>query len=281
MKQAPVKVRRKFDETFKREAVQNWLSSGKSAEVIRGVNFNGFAISRAEVRLKFVECGFTQCSFVDVKTDNHFWGARDRWVECAFERCQFLGMIAPVNSFRRCRFETVTIENFKPHQTLFDGCSFACSTITGLRAQLISNSQIANPDYKGSGGQLLFRDCSFKEVSFRQCYFEGIIFERCTFETTKASGCSFDGVVSDVIWWTEQKSDPFTVFLTNALDLIRKKYGGDSVAYREFEAYAIDYGTGKTTSKDFSACLYNNRVPYADMRKIIKDLQELVDSHPF
>ena len=34
MKQAPVKVRRKFDETFKREAVQNWLSSGKSAEVI-------------------------------------------------------------------------------------------------------------------------------------------------------------------------------------------------------------------------------------------------------
>ena len=34
MKQAPVKVRREFDETFKREAVQNWLSSGKSAEVI-------------------------------------------------------------------------------------------------------------------------------------------------------------------------------------------------------------------------------------------------------
>jgi transposase-like protein len=34
MKQASAKVRRKFDETFKREAVQNWLSSGKSAEVI-------------------------------------------------------------------------------------------------------------------------------------------------------------------------------------------------------------------------------------------------------
>jgi len=30
----PIKIRRKFDETFKREAVQNWLSSGKSAEVI-------------------------------------------------------------------------------------------------------------------------------------------------------------------------------------------------------------------------------------------------------
>lgn len=27
-------VRRKFDPTFKREAVQNWISSGKSAEVV-------------------------------------------------------------------------------------------------------------------------------------------------------------------------------------------------------------------------------------------------------
>jgi len=34
MKQASVPERRKFDETFKREAVQNWLNSGKSAEVV-------------------------------------------------------------------------------------------------------------------------------------------------------------------------------------------------------------------------------------------------------
>ena len=34
MKQTSVRERRKFDETFKREAVQNWLSSGKSAEVV-------------------------------------------------------------------------------------------------------------------------------------------------------------------------------------------------------------------------------------------------------
>ena len=36
MNQTPVKTRRKFDETFKREAVQNWLQSGKSAETIAG-----------------------------------------------------------------------------------------------------------------------------------------------------------------------------------------------------------------------------------------------------
>ena len=34
IKENPVKTRRKFDETFKREAVQNWLSSGKSAGVV-------------------------------------------------------------------------------------------------------------------------------------------------------------------------------------------------------------------------------------------------------
>lgn len=34
MKQTSVRERRKFDETFKREAVLNWLQSGKSAEVV-------------------------------------------------------------------------------------------------------------------------------------------------------------------------------------------------------------------------------------------------------
>ena len=34
MNQTPMKPRRKFDETFKREAVQHWLTSGKSAAVI-------------------------------------------------------------------------------------------------------------------------------------------------------------------------------------------------------------------------------------------------------
>jgi transposase-like protein len=34
MQQTPVKVRRKFDETFKRESVQHWIQSGQSAGVI-------------------------------------------------------------------------------------------------------------------------------------------------------------------------------------------------------------------------------------------------------
>ena len=31
---SPVKTKRKFDQTFKREAVNNWLASGKSASVV-------------------------------------------------------------------------------------------------------------------------------------------------------------------------------------------------------------------------------------------------------
>ena len=34
IKETSIRVRRKFDQTFKREAVQNWLASGKSAQVV-------------------------------------------------------------------------------------------------------------------------------------------------------------------------------------------------------------------------------------------------------
>jgi transposase-like protein len=43
MKQISVRVHRKFDATFKREAVLNWLQSGKSAPVVGeelGINAN-------------------------------------------------------------------------------------------------------------------------------------------------------------------------------------------------------------------------------------------------
>jgi uncharacterized protein YjbI with pentapeptide repeats len=263
--------------------VVDWSDNVELArfEVIRGIQFEKFSVSRAKVGLNFVECRFSQCAFKDLETDGHLWGAEDRWTECVFERCNLCEMIAPVNSFERCRFDEVAFVNFKPHQTLFESCSFSRSSVEGLKAHLISNSQIVNRDFKGDGGQLLFRDCRFEGISFRQCYFEGVVFQQCNFENTEASGCSFEGIVSDVTWWDAQKIDPFAVFLTKALDLIRAKCGRDSAAYREFEIYMIDYGSGRTSNKNFSACLYNNRVPYAETQKIIKDLRKLVASFPF
>ena len=43
IKTTSIQTRPKFDQTFKREAVQNWLNSGKSAEVVGeelGINAN-------------------------------------------------------------------------------------------------------------------------------------------------------------------------------------------------------------------------------------------------
>jgi len=34
LKESPVRTRRQYDETFKRDAVQNWINSGKSATVV-------------------------------------------------------------------------------------------------------------------------------------------------------------------------------------------------------------------------------------------------------
>ena len=172
--------------------------------------------------------------------------------------------------------------NFRPHQTLFDRCSFKGGAIEGLRAHLISNSQVKNDAFEGTEGQLFFRDCRFDGIAFRGCYFEGAVFRRCQFTRCEASECSFEGISADVVWWGgAQESDPFTVFLTKALELIRDKCGPKSAAYHAFENYIIDYGAGRTTSKDFSACLYADSVPYLETQKIIKDLRKLVVTFPF
>ena len=71
IKTTSVQTRRKFDQTFKREAVQNWLNSGKSAEVVGeelGINANllyawrklvtGMIVSKqAAARLRYQRAG--------------------------------------------------------------------------------------------------------------------------------------------------------------------------------------------------------------------------------
>ncbi len=260
-----------------------WVDSIELArlEVLRGIAFEEFSVSNAEIGLNFVECDFKNCNFTKVKTSGHLWGAQDIWRSCHFDRCELRGMIAPMNSFFGCRFEAVSIQRFMPHQTLFEGCEFRRVNIEGLKAIMISNRQIANPNLAGCPSQIVFRKCHFESSAFLQCYFGGAAFSDCTFEDVEAKACSFEGIVSDVIWWDAQKADPFTVFLTKALELIGTKCGRESPAYREFENYTIDYATGRTASRDFSACLYNNRVPYSDTQRLIKDLRNIVSTFPF
>ena len=184
-----------------------------------------------------------------------------------------------MNSFFKCHFEGTDIINFKAYQTLFEGCVFARGRLEGLKAQLTQNRTMKN-SLISDAGVVQFRDCRFESFMFDQCYFEGVVFERCSFAEVGARSCKFDGITSDVRWWSAQKADPFAAFLIKALELIAGKCGKDSAAYQEFENYVVDFGSGKTTSKDFSACLYSNRVPYVETQKIIKDLRKLVASFP-
>ncbi|MEQ1751843.1 MAG: hypothetical protein ABL974_20645 [Prosthecobacter sp.] len=248
---------------------------------MNGLQFNDFCVSDADVGLNFVSCNFSRCQFVNIRTDGHLWGAKDTWTGCTFKGCRLKGMIAPMNTFVGCRFEMLKLQNFKPYQTVFADCVFDHAVIEGLRAQTISNRLMVNSDMGTTHGQLVFRNCRFESTAFLQCYFESVVFEQCSFANMDAEACSFDGIISDATWWGEQKVDPFTAFLGKALDLIRVKCGSESAAYKEFENYIIDYGSGRTTSRDFSACLYNNRVPYAETLKFNNALMKLVDRQPF
>jgi len=260
-----------------------WSDPGELGkfEVLQGISFKEFDIANAEVGLDFVECEFDRCQFRGIRTNGRLWGRGNRWKSCSFEQCDFQAMGAPVNSFFDCRFETFSIQNFRPHQTFFESCAFAHTTIEGLKALLVSNRNIKNFDFNKTPGQIVFRNCHFRSSLFRQCYFEGVVFDRCTFTSVDAHACSFEGISSDVKWWGEQKTDPFTVFLGKALELVKNKCGQKSAAYREFESYVIDYGCGRTNSRDFSACLYSNRVPYDETELVMDELLHLVDKFPF
>jgi hypothetical protein len=247
--------------------------------VLEELEFQNFRLSQAEVGLDFVGSRFSNCSFEELKTEGHFWGSRDVWNSCNFRKCRLVEMISPMNTFSECHFDEIDLQGYRPYQTVFRRCVFSQSTFTGLRAQTVSNSRMRNADLKGISGQLLFQQCQFRNTLFQSCSFDAIVFERCSFEAGGSDSCNFKGIVSDFVWWCDEEGDPFKEFLNEALNLLRAQCGADSAACREFEQYTVEFVTGRTDSRDFSACLYNNRVPYSETRKIINGLRKLVGKY--
>lgn len=192
-------------------------------------------------------------------------------------------MISPMNSFHSCRFEEMELSNFQPYQTLFENCTFTACKIEGMCAQTVLNRNMVNPKLSpaDSNRSVVFRRCRFEQTKFAESYFAGIAFEDCQFDLTTADHCDFTGVQSETIWWNTQKGDPFTVFISKVLEFIGRQCGKNSRAHEVFERYVLDYGTGKTTSKDFSACLYSNKVPDSELEQIEKDLPKLMAKFPF
>ena len=253
----------------------------KRLEILQDLHFSNFAIQDVEIRTNFVRCTFDSCRFQAIETDGHLWGASDIWRDCNFDGCTLRSIISPMNSFVACTFRNVNITNYKPYQTLFQRCSFVGGQWQGLRAHLVQNRTMSNPLLPAGAGMVCFRHCEFDSLLFEQCYFEGVVFEKCAFRNVEVQSSQFEGVTSDIRWWSAQVGTPFSLFLTKALALVATKCGKESAAYKEFEKYVIDFGVGKTGSRDFSACLYSNRVPYSDRQKLIKDLRELTRDFPF
>ncbi|HUP79754.1 MAG TPA: pentapeptide repeat-containing protein, partial [Pirellula sp.] len=220
-------------------------------------------------------------NFISLTSDGHFWGASDAWHRCAFESVHLSEVISPMNMFSGCRFKGASLTNYKPYQTLFEDCLFEQSEIAGLKAQQISNSSNRNPALAGRQSTLVFQGCEFRNVRFRGCFFAGVQFDACRFSNVDAQACDFTGIECSQPWWPEQKSNPFMTFLTQTLEMIRQRCGAESKAHSQFEDYLLDYAIGKTTSQDFSACLYSGMIPDAELDKIEDELSKLMRKFPF
>jgi len=249
--------------------------------VLQGLQFRQVRLAGKEVKVNFVSCSFEASEFQNVQSTGHFWAGQNRWQNCRFESVQLAEAISPMNSFRSCRFIEMFITNYKPYQTLFVGCQFDGGVISGLRAQLAFNQTLRNPDLKNSEATVVFRNCAFSGTAFEESFFAGIEFDACLFTNVQAQGCDFSGVISDQKWWPDQVSDPFTIFLTRLLDLIRVRCGSKSSAFAVFENYVREYKTGSTQSKDFSACLYTEKVPNSELDRIESELPKLMARFPF
>jgi uncharacterized protein YjbI with pentapeptide repeats len=249
--------------------------------VLRRLKFNRIRLARKKILVNFVECEFADSDFVAVTSEGHFWSASDAWLRCSFESVHLSEVISPMNTFSECRFIGASLTNYRPYQTLFQGCLFEQSGIAGLKAQQISNSINRNAALAGRQSTLVFQGCEFRNVSFNGCFFAGVQFDDCRFSNVDAQACDFTGIESSQPWWPEQKSNPFTTFLTQTLEMIRQRCGAESTAHSQFEDYVLDYATGKTTSQDFSACLYSGKIPDAELDKIEDELSNLMRKFPF
>jgi uncharacterized protein YjbI with pentapeptide repeats len=250
-------------------------------EVLQGLQFRRVLLAGTEIKVNFVGCAFESSRFQHVRSEAHFWAASNNWRNCTFESMDLEEAISPMNTFQGCRFNRTTITNYRMYQTLFENCSFELCTFAGLRAQLVLNRAHLNPDLNKAGATVLFHQCAFNASVFEGCFFEGIGFEKCSFDNVEARACDFSGVVADQTWWSDQSSDPFTLFLMKFLDLIRNRCGQESSAYAAIQNYLLDYKTGRTQSKDFSECLYTGKIPDEELDQIETELPKLMAKYQF
>jgi uncharacterized protein YjbI with pentapeptide repeats len=243
--------------------------------VLRGLMFDHVLLKGVKIRPNLVECRITDSIFADLESRSHFWGAGNVWAHCQFSRVRMQDVIAPQCRFDECTFDDVTLSAFRLCETIFSNCTFNRISFSGMRAKERSYL-LSAPELDKLGASGGFLRCSFRKPTFENCYFRGVAFNQCSVLEPQISNCDFSGIISDEPWWNHATScDPFAAFLDEILQLVEKQLGAESSAFVAMKKYIDDYTSGQTNSKDYTACLFDGSVPYADLQKIEKGLEAI------
>jgi uncharacterized protein YjbI with pentapeptide repeats len=251
-------------------------------EVIRGLELNRVRLADTKVAVNFVECSFDLCEFSHIETQSHFFGAGNIWRGCKFDNLDFVDIISPQSRFIDCEFRDSRIRGFRLCQTLFDSCQFFKCKIGGIASRSVGNPSMQLPEVSKLGANALFQSCGFSGIAFEGCRLDKVGFADCQIADNEFTNCDFSEAIGDDTWMKQlPKGDPFLAFLDALLEGIEKQLGSDSAAMRELSSYSDSYRSGKTTSKDYSACLYSGRVPDQELDDLQKTLDQTEAAFPF
>jgi uncharacterized protein YjbI with pentapeptide repeats len=251
-------------------------------EVIRGLELNRVRLADTKVAVNFVECSFDQCEFSHLESESNFFGGGNTWRRCVFDNVELIDMISPQSRFIDCEFRAARIRGFRLCQTLFDTCQFANCVIDGIASRSMGDPSMQLPEVAKTGATALFRACGFSGTAFEGCRFDKIAFNDCQIADTEFVNCDFSEAIGKDAWLKlVPKGDPFLAFLDALLAGIQKQLGNNSAAMRELSSYAESYRSGKTTSKDYGACLYSGRVSNQELDAIQDTLDRTEAAFPF
>jgi uncharacterized protein YjbI with pentapeptide repeats len=256
------------------------LDWAKAIVVLRGLTFRKVKLENTEVRPNLVECRIEDSLFAELSSCGHFWGAGNHWARCRFSKVSLKEAISPQCIFEDCRFENVAISNYRPCETVFSRCIFEGVSVFGMKATPPSGMASFN-ELGQAGSSVVFVACKLRGSTFENCYFDRVGFKGSEFSSIQVRNCDFTGIVSDSRWWEGGRvGDPFLAFLDDVLTLIRAQLGEQSAAVEVMREYRDLYASGRTTSRDYSACLFDGRVCYQDLRKIEDGLHQIETRYP-
>ena len=214
--------------------------------VIRGESFDGCELQRKQVRANFVECEFNACRFTELRAEDTFWGASNRWTNCTFSNCECSGLISPHNRFEDCTFVDFAFTKYAPCETTFINTTFDSVRFTALKAQpnfrnttirqqitlLWPYPEITELDERRAS--VLFRKCTLASPRFQRAYFNSMVFDSCKIQSPEFIGCSFNGIqnLQDQWWADTDEANPEFQYVIEVHQKIEECLGQSSASFK-------------------------------------------------